>query len=161
MVFASLFSFTTAEANNELTKTVNQQLWGTNFSMAIRDLQTGSLSYEYYGNNGISPASTLKPLTASTALSVLGEDYFFSTQMLMDGTIHNGTLNGNIYLRGEGDPTLQVKDFITFSNTLKKKGFSELMGIFTEMKLGLLESDYHQELARWMNPIIMRRQFQH
>lgn len=128
MVFASLFSFTTAEANNELTKTVNQQLWGTNFSMAIRDLQTGSLSYEYYGNNGISPASTLKPLTASTALSVLGEDYFFSTQMLMDGTIHNGTLNGNIYLRGEGDPTLQVKDFITFSNTLKKKGIQRING---------------------------------
>lgn len=96
--------------------------------MAIRDLDSGELVYEYYGNNGIKPASTLKLLTASAALEVLGENYFFSTQMLMDGKIQNGILYGNIYLRGEGDPTLQVKDFVTFSNTLKKKGIRQING---------------------------------
>ncbi|WP_301109038.1 D-alanyl-D-alanine carboxypeptidase/D-alanyl-D-alanine-endopeptidase [Sporosarcina sp.] len=128
MVFASFFTVVQAEANHDLTRTVNQQLFGTNFTMAIRDLHSGELTYEYYGNRGIKPASSLKPLTAATALKVLGEDYFFSTQMLMDGTIENGTLKGNIYLRGEGDPTLQVKDFVTFGNTLKRKGIKRIDG---------------------------------
>lgn len=128
MIVASLFSFTDAEANSELSKTINQQLSGTNFSIAIRDLQTGNLTYEYYGHKGISPASTMKPFTAATALKVLGEDYFFSTQMLMDGKIENGTLHGHVYLRGEGDPTLRVKDFVTFSNTLKRKGIKRING---------------------------------
>ncbi|MGX2961709.1 D-alanyl-D-alanine carboxypeptidase/D-alanyl-D-alanine endopeptidase [Peribacillus sp. JNUCC 23] len=127
VIASTLFSIH-AEANSELTKTVNQQIYGTNFSMAIRDLNTGELVYEYYGNNGIKPASTQKLLTAGAALKVLGEDYSFSTQMLMDGTIQNGILNGNIFLRGEGDPTLQVKDFVTFSNTLKTKGIKQING---------------------------------
>lgn len=128
MVVASAFITINVEANSDLTTTVNQQLYGNNFSMAIRDLNTGELVYEYYGNNGIKPASTLKLLTASAALKVLGEDYVFSTQMLIDGTVQDGILNGNIYLRGEGDPTLQVKDFVTFSNTLKKKGIKQING---------------------------------
>lgn len=128
MAIASTFFSINAEANSELTKTVKHHLYGTNFSMAIRDLNTGELIYEYYGNNGIKPASTLKLLTAATALEVLGEDYYFSTQMLMDGKIQNGILHGNIYLRGEGDPTLQVKDFVTFSNTLKQKGIKQING---------------------------------
>ncbi|AOV09274.1 D-alanyl-D-alanine carboxypeptidase/D-alanyl-D-alanine-endopeptidase [Sporosarcina ureilytica] len=128
MVVASIIPFTNAEANSSLTLTVNQQLAGTKFSMAIRDLHSGNLVYEYNGNNRISPASTLKPLTAAAAMNVLGEDYFFSTQMLMDGTIQNGVLHGNLYLRGEGDPTLQVKDFVTFSNTLKRLGIKQING---------------------------------
>lgn len=128
MVLASTLFSINAEANSELTKTVNQHIYGTNFSMAIRDLNSGELVYEYYGYNEVKPASTLKLLTAATALKVLGEGYYFSTQMLMDGTIQNGILNGNIYLRGEGDPTLQVKDFVTFSNTLKKKGIKRING---------------------------------
>ncbi|WP_161949640.1 D-alanyl-D-alanine carboxypeptidase/D-alanyl-D-alanine-endopeptidase [Bacillus dakarensis] len=128
LALASTFFSIQTEANSELTKTVNQQVHGTDFSIAVRDLNTGELVYEYYGNNGIKPASTLKLLTAAAALEVLGEDYFFSTQMLMDGTIQNGVLHGNIYLRGEGDPTLQVKDFVTFSNTLKKKGIVQING---------------------------------
>lgn len=128
MAIASTFFSINTKASSELTKMVNQQINGTNFSMAVRDLNTGELVYEYYGNNEIKPASTLKLLTAAAASEVLGEDYFFSTQMLMDGTIQNGILNGNIYLRGEGDPTLQVKDFVTFSNTLKKKEIKQING---------------------------------
>jgi D-alanyl-D-alanine carboxypeptidase/D-alanyl-D-alanine-endopeptidase (penicillin-binding protein 4) len=128
MVIASTFLSIQAEANSELTNTVNRHLHGTNFSMAVRDLHTGELVYEYDGNNGVKPASTLKLLTAATALEILGEDYYFSTQMFMDGKIENGILHGNLYLRGEGDPTLQVKDFVTFSNTLKQKGIKQING---------------------------------
>lgn len=109
-------------------KAVDQKLSGSNVSVSVRSLDTGDIVYEKSGDIGIKPASTLKLLTASAALETLGEDYYFSTQMLMDGTIVNGVLNGNIYLRGEGDPTLQNKDFVTFGNTLKRYGIKKING---------------------------------
>jgi D-alanyl-D-alanine carboxypeptidase/D-alanyl-D-alanine-endopeptidase (penicillin-binding protein 4) len=53
------------------------------------------------------PASNLKIITSAAALNLLGEDEVFNTYLEYSGNInHKGELNGNIYLRGEGDPTL-------------------------------------------------------
>lgn len=60
------------------------------------------------GNKSLLPASTLKTITTGCALEILGKDYQFSTILQHDGTIapNTGTLSGNIYVRGSGDPTL-------------------------------------------------------
>src|SRR5204863_644147 len=48
-----------------------------------------------------------KMLTTAVALERLGPKYQFSTDVLYDGTIDSdGTLHGNVYLRGDGDPAL-------------------------------------------------------
>ena len=53
------------------------------------------------------PASTMKLVTTSAALNVFGSSYKFSTILQYDGEIDsNHTLNGNIYIKGGGDPTL-------------------------------------------------------
>lgn len=115
-------------AVSNVSKTVDLRLASSKASVSIRSLETGAVVYEKSGDMGIKPASTIKLLTASAALETLGEDYRFSTQMMMDGEISNGVLNGNIYLRGEGDPTLQNKDFVTFGNTLKRYGIKKING---------------------------------
>jgi D-alanyl-D-alanine carboxypeptidase/D-alanyl-D-alanine-endopeptidase (penicillin-binding protein 4) len=53
------------------------------------------------------PASTMKMLTTAVALDRLGPKYQFSTDVLYDGTLDSdGTIHGNVYLRGDGDPSL-------------------------------------------------------
>lgn len=53
------------------------------------------------------PASTMKMLTSVAAFERLGPQYQFSTDVLYDGTLGpDGTLAGNVYLRGDGDPSL-------------------------------------------------------
>lgn len=53
------------------------------------------------------PASTMKMLTSAVAFERLGPKYQFSTDVLYDGTLSpDGTLTGNVYLRGDGDPSL-------------------------------------------------------
>jgi D-alanyl-D-alanine carboxypeptidase/D-alanyl-D-alanine-endopeptidase (penicillin-binding protein 4) len=53
------------------------------------------------------PASTMKMYTAAAALDHFGPDYAFKTPVLRDGQVTSeGTLNGNLYLRGVGDPSL-------------------------------------------------------
>jgi D-alanyl-D-alanine carboxypeptidase/D-alanyl-D-alanine-endopeptidase (penicillin-binding protein 4) len=49
----------------------------------------------------------MKMLTTAVALDRLGPKYQFSTDVLYDGTLApDGTLHGNVYLKGDGDPSL-------------------------------------------------------
>src|SRR4029078_2125688 len=56
------------------------------------------------------PASTMKMYTSAVALDRFGPDYTFHTPVLHDATTGaDGTLNGNLYLRGVGDPSLSTR----------------------------------------------------
>jgi D-alanyl-D-alanine carboxypeptidase/D-alanyl-D-alanine-endopeptidase (penicillin-binding protein 4) len=55
-------------------------------------------------------ASTMKTITTGLALVVLGEDYQFSTKLGYSGFVDNGTLYGDLYIIGGGDPTLGSPD---------------------------------------------------
>ena len=58
------------------------------------------------------PASNVKLISTGAALHTLGPDWRFETNIGYDGTIEDGTLNGNLYIIGGGDPTLGSKDSI-------------------------------------------------
>ncbi|HVF39971.1 MAG TPA: D-alanyl-D-alanine carboxypeptidase/D-alanyl-D-alanine-endopeptidase [Gemmatimonadaceae bacterium] len=77
------------------------------FGIMAVSLTKGDTLFTHNAGTPLVPASTLKMLTAAIALDRLGPKYQFSTDVLYDGTLgSDGTLNGNIYLRGDGDPTL-------------------------------------------------------
>ena len=52
------------------------------------------------------PASNMKIITSSVALTQLGPDFQFTTTFSAHGTIVNGVLNGDLVVTGRGDPTL-------------------------------------------------------
>lgn len=56
------------------------------------------------------PASTLKLYTAAMALERFGPAHQFRTEILRDGSIgSDGTLLGDLYLKGAGDPSLSPR----------------------------------------------------
>jgi D-alanyl-D-alanine carboxypeptidase/D-alanyl-D-alanine-endopeptidase (penicillin-binding protein 4) len=61
------------------------------------------------------PASNMKLISTGAALHTLGPDWKFETNIGYDGTIEDGTLHGDIYIVGGGDPTLGSKDSIAVS----------------------------------------------
>ncbi len=75
--------------------------------VAIIDQNTGELVAGHNNNLALIPASSLKVLTTATMLELYGSDYQFKTEIQYDGTISpEGILNGNIYIKGYGDPSL-------------------------------------------------------
>lgn len=58
------------------------------------------------------PASNMKLITTGAALHALGKDWQFETSLGYDGVIEDGTLRGDLYIIGGGDPTLGSKDSI-------------------------------------------------
>lgn len=88
-----------------------------NISVCIQDLKTGKVIDAYRPNSLVTPASTIKTLTTATALEMFGGDYRIPTFIEYSGTISNGVLYGNIYIRGNGDPMLgNLKDGQAFLN---------------------------------------------
>jgi len=68
--------------------------------------ENGNFIYEYQGNKGLSTASTQKIFTAGAALETLGKNYTFKTTSSYSGSLSGGTLNGNLFVSSNGDPTL-------------------------------------------------------
>lgn len=54
----------------------------------------------------VNPASVAKLATTFAGLDLLGPTYIWTTQVYLDGTLRLGTLQGNLVIRGQGDPTL-------------------------------------------------------
>jgi len=97
-------------------------------SVTVRKASNGEIIYKSQGDKGITPASTLKILTAASALETLGENYRFTTDVLTNGKVKNGILDGNLYLRGTGDPTLLKKDFDNLALKLSSIGVKRVSG---------------------------------
>lgn len=76
--------------------------WG----IAVRDAKTGTLLLAHHGNRNLATASTMKAVTTSAALEVLGADHHFETHLEFSGELKEGVLTGDLYIRGSGDPTL-------------------------------------------------------
>lgn len=105
-----------------------EELAGTIPGISIRHAETGELLYSHDGDRQVRPASNMKIITSVAALEVLGPDYQFSTEVLTDGEIVESTLEGNLYLKGKGDPTLLKEDLDQFAAALKEQGIDEITG---------------------------------
>ncbi len=81
-------------------------LIAANISVFIVDDSSKSELLGVNTNLALTPASTMKILTTGAALEILGGGRNFKTSLEYSGNIENGVLNGNIYIRGGGDPTL-------------------------------------------------------
>lgn len=97
-------------------------------SVTVRKASTGEIVYESNADRKLTPASTMKLLTSAAALETLGEEYRFTTDLLTDGYISKGVLHGNLYLRGQGDPTLLKNDLDQFATSLSKQGVKRITG---------------------------------
>ena len=73
----------------------------------LMEVETGKVLALNDPDKTLIPASTLKSVTSATALLLLGDAYVFKTYLEYEGIISDsGVLNGNIYIRGGGDPSL-------------------------------------------------------
>jgi len=75
-----------------------------------------------------SPASVMKLLTTDAALELLGPTYSWKTQAYIDGSLSNGVLNGDLSIKGSGDPKLVMENFWLFLRQIRAKGVREIHG---------------------------------
>ncbi|MEO8713069.1 MAG: D-alanyl-D-alanine carboxypeptidase/D-alanyl-D-alanine-endopeptidase [Parafilimonas sp.] len=73
-------------------------------SLYVTD-ENGNKIFSFNEQYGLAPASTQKVFTFIAALSLLGKDFTYKTEIGYTGNISNGILNGDLIIKGYGDPT--------------------------------------------------------
>ena len=94
----------------------------------VWDMDADSCIYKHNERQLMRPASTMKLLTAITALDKLGGSYQFKTQLKYTGTIEDGVLTGDVYCVGGMDPRFNSDDLTAFVNSLKDMGVDTIRG---------------------------------
>lgn len=74
------------------------------------------------------PASTIKLLTTLVGLEELGPAYTWRTEAYAHGPVRDGRLEGDLYLKGYGDPYLVIEHFWRFLRALRHEGLETISG---------------------------------
>lgn len=102
---------------------------GTDIALMVYDLTNDTTLYAYRERVMCRPASVEKVVTSVVALSSLGADYKFRTSLRIQGTIDtDSVLNGNLYLVGGLDPSLNEHELRSLVSDLKKAGIKRING---------------------------------
>jgi D-alanyl-D-alanine carboxypeptidase/D-alanyl-D-alanine-endopeptidase (penicillin-binding protein 4) len=116
-----------------LVATLDQLLAGSRLSgstvgMQVRDGATGEIIYSHDADQRVIPASNEKLMTSAAALEVLGTGYKFHTVASYSGTKSSKTVSGNLYLRGQGDPTMTYAQYDALATAVVKAGITKFSG---------------------------------
>lgn len=107
----------------------NQLPEGTDASIMVYDLTNDTCIYSYRKDVLCRPASVMKILTSTTALSCMGSNFTFDTKLCITGTIAaDSTLNGDLYVVGGLDPSFSEQDMRSLIKDLKKAGIKKING---------------------------------
>lgn len=125
LVFMKLIFFMVLSTQGSSQSTIQNAIYDivrdedfrhASLSICVIDLEKDSLLGAYQAYTSLAPASTMKLFTTYAALSVLGKDFHFKTELEYDGEIKDSTLTGNIFIKGYGDPTLGSARFPRVDN---------------------------------------------
>ena len=106
-------------------------------SLFVINTSTGKNVTEVNTDIGVAPASCQKVITAATSFELLGHDYKYKTTLGYTGKIENRKLNGDIIIKGNGDPTLgswrynqtsEENVIASFKKAISQAGIDEITG---------------------------------
>lgn len=84
----------------------DQQMKHALLGLQVINAQTGDKVFEVNAQTGLAPASCQKIITSVAALELLGPAYRYETVLGYTGKLSRNTLQGDLYLLGNGDPSL-------------------------------------------------------
>lgn len=100
----------------------------TQLGLMVYDLTADSAIYCVGEKQTMRPASTMKLVTAITAIDKLGGGYQFRTQLYYTGIIERNILRGNLYCVGGMDPRFNNDDMRAFVESLQRMSIDTICG---------------------------------
>jgi PBP4 family serine-type D-alanyl-D-alanine carboxypeptidase len=97
-------------------------------SIKVVSLEDGNVLYDHDSKVLMNTGSNMKLLTSAAALSILDTNYQFKTAVFINSLPTNGILDGNIYLKGYGDPDLKTSDLDSLVHAVRQIGIMSIKG---------------------------------
>lgn len=149
-------------APGDLTPKVTQALKASKLtdnalSLALIPLNGQGSSTLFNADVSVNPASTMKLVTTFAALELLGPTFQWKTEFYTDGTLSGGVLHGNLYVKGGGDPKLNMEKLWLLMRDLRANGVQQVTGdlildrsFFKQPQLPAFNDDGNDENAPFL-----------
>ena len=130
-----------------LAGAIENAWWG---AIAV-NVSTGQVLYEMNADRSFMPASVTKLFTTAAALHMLGPRFAYRTRLYAAGLVEGDTLQGDLIVRGAGDPTFgasrpdrdALATFRAWADSLRALGIRRIAGdivgdddVFDDVPLG-------------------------
>ncbi|MFU8896960.1 MAG: D-alanyl-D-alanine carboxypeptidase/D-alanyl-D-alanine-endopeptidase [Gammaproteobacteria bacterium] len=106
----------------------NHNMEGSGVSVFVQSVDDDKPLLAFNEHVVRSPASIIKLLTTYAALDLLGPAYQWQTEVWVTGPVRDGRLQGDLVLRGGGDPGLSTERFWTLVREIRARGITEIAG---------------------------------
>jgi len=99
-----------AALSSDLSGMISNRVRSGKFGAMVVSLTRGDTLYAQNAGEMMQPASTMKLFSTAVALDRFGPEHSFSTDVMRDGALgSDGVVNGSIYLRADGDPSMSAR----------------------------------------------------
>lgn len=129
LFFILLSSLRAQSLNTQVQGILAEIPAGVNYSIFVLNPMTDDTIFAHNTQKLMIPASITKLYTTLSALTILGIDYRISTKLFTDDReLADGVINGNLYIKGYGNPLFDKAGINIFVNELKKRGIRKITG---------------------------------
>jgi len=94
----------------------------------VQEVGNGRTELAWQPDQPVNPASLMKLVTTYASLDLLGPAWSWATPVWLQGSIHDGILDGNLVIQGSGDPKLVVERVWLLLARVRQWGVNEIHG---------------------------------
>ncbi|MSQ56833.1 MAG: D-alanyl-D-alanine carboxypeptidase/D-alanyl-D-alanine-endopeptidase [Limnohabitans sp.] len=96
--------------------------------VVMKPQSNNATPWTHNANEKVNPASLMKLVTTAAALDILGPAFVWNSPVFIEGAINEGVLQGNVYIKGQGDPRLGVEKLWLLMRRLRGLGIARIQG---------------------------------
>jgi serine-type D-Ala-D-Ala carboxypeptidase/endopeptidase (penicillin-binding protein 4) len=129
IISINTFATSIEKAKNRIERIINNLPSSTNIAILVYNPLTRDTIFKYNSKKPMIPASNTKLFTTATALELMGGEYPLRTVLATtDKNLKDGTINGNLYLKGYGNSLFTEDDINRMASELRDKGITKITG---------------------------------
>ncbi len=104
------------------------QIPASHISVVVQAVDSGQALVAHNAGQSMNPASVMKLVTTYAALDLLGPAYTWQTTAWITDAAVDGVLQGNLYLKGSGDPRFAIEHLWALLRQLRVRGITQING---------------------------------
>jgi D-alanyl-D-alanine carboxypeptidase/D-alanyl-D-alanine-endopeptidase (penicillin-binding protein 4) len=120
----------------------NHKIARDDIAIYIKETTKNKIIASYNIDKKMVPASVIKVYSTYASLLELGYGYRWPTKFYYYGKLRNGTLKGDLVIKGFGDPTLKSSDIPHIVSALRARGIKKITGNI------VIDHSYFKTIAR-------------
>ncbi len=104
------------------------QLPADSVAIVLQPLDGSAPLIQHNASKAMNPASVMKLVTTYAALEALTPAYRWKTEVYRNGPVNQGILEGDLIIKGYGDPALNVTEFWRLLQQVQQQGIRQIKG---------------------------------